>query len=74
VWVDREAAICPLDKTIELEFEHDTQDVILIGDNIEDTQVIPDPKLTLGFTDEDRGFSVKLGREGNMTEIIQYLI
>jgi hypothetical protein len=67
-------AICPLDKTIELLGELDTQDVILIGDNIEDTQVIQDPKLTLGFTDEGHGFSVNLGREASMVETLKYLI
>jgi hypothetical protein len=47
--------------------------VILIGDNIEDTQVIQNAKLTLGFTDEDRGFGVNLGRDTSMVDILSHL-
>ena len=73
VWVDSESIICPLDKSIELEFEHDAQDIILIGDSIEDTQIIENPTKTLGFTDEERGFTINLGRDASMKEIIKYL-
>ena len=45
---------------------------ILLGDSSED---IPVGFLgrSFGFTDEDRGFSVKLGKEGSMEAVIQYL-
>jgi hypothetical protein len=65
--------ICPLDKTIELEFEHGEQEIILLGDNTEDTKVVVNPTKTLGFTDEERGFDVKIGREGSMVEILPYI-
>lgn len=73
VWVDGSSVICPLDKSIELEFEYDTQDIILIGDNIEDTQVIKNPTKTLGFIDEERGFDINLGRDARMEEVLKYL-
>lgn len=73
IWVDNDTVICPLDKTIELEFEHCEQDIFLIGDNIADTKVVSNPAKTLWFTDEERGFDVKLGREGSMEEVLRYL-
>ncbi len=76
VWVEEDSITCPLDKTIDIEGEHDgapIEDIILIGDNIEDTRVVQSPKLTLGFTDEERGFVIKLGKEGSMSDVIGYL-
>lgn len=32
----------------------DTEDLIIIGDNREDTLVVKNPKLNLGFTDEEK--------------------
>jgi len=74
VGIDPESIICPLDKSIELEFEHGEQEIILIGDNTEDTKIVINPTKTLWFTDEERGFDMKLGREGNMEEILWFLI
>ncbi len=71
--VEEDSITCPLDKTIDIEFEHGSDDVILLGDNTEDTQVIKNQKISIGFTDEERGFTVKLGKEGNMKDIIVYL-
>lgn len=73
MWVEEDSITCPLDKTIDIEFEHGSDDVILLGDNTEDTQVIKNPKISLGFTDEERGFAVKLGKDGNMKDVIEYL-
>lgn len=76
VWVEQDSITCPLDKSIDIEGEHDgvsIEDIILIGDNIEDTRIIQNPKLTLGFTDEERGFDIKLGKEGTMSDTIEYL-
>lgn len=73
IWVDRESAICPLDKMIELEFEHGEQEIILIWDNREDTQIIKNPTRTIGFTDEDRGFDIRLGRDVSMMEVISHI-
>lgn len=70
--VDVDSVICPLDKTIELEFEHGDQDIVLLGDNVEDTKVVTNPTKTLGFTDEDRGFDVNLGNEGSMIDVFPY--
>lgn len=72
-WLEEDSITCPLDKKIDIEFEHGSDDVVLIGDNTEDTQIIKNPKISLGFTDEDRGFVVKLGKEGNMKDVIGYL-
>ncbi len=45
---------------------------ILLGDSPED---IPNSFLwnSYGFTDEEKGFVVKLGKEGNMKDVIEYL-
>ena len=48
----------PLDKAIELESDGD--EIILLGDNSEDVSVIQDAKISIGFTDEEKGFAVKL--------------
>ncbi len=72
VWVNPESIITPLDKSIEMEND-DTEDLIVIGDNREDILVVKNPKLTLGFTDEERWFDFKLGKEGSMNDIIKYL-
>jgi hypothetical protein len=34
---------------------------------------VQNPKLTLGFTDEERGFDIKLGKEGNMMDTVGYI-
>ena len=72
IGVDADSVVCPLDKTIELEFEHGDQEIILIGDNVEDTKVVQNSTKTIGFTDEDRGFDVNLGKEGSMMDIVKY--
>lgn len=73
-WVDNESIICPLDKTIELEFEHGERDIVLIGDAVEDTQVIQNPTKTIGFTDEDGIFDIRLWKkESKMSDILDYL-
>jgi 2-hydroxy-3-keto-5-methylthiopentenyl-1-phosphate phosphatase len=73
VWVDRESAICPLDKSIELEFDRGGQDIILIGDNTEDTKVVSNPTQTIGFTDEERGFDITLWKDANIFDILKYV-
>lgn len=72
VWVDPESITTPLDKSIEMEND-DVEDLIIIGDNREDALVVKNPKLTLGFTDDEKWFDIKLGKEGNMSDIIKYL-
>jgi hypothetical protein len=74
--VEEDSITCSLDKSIDIEGEHDSapiEDIILIGDNIEDTRVVQNPKLTLGFTDEERGFDIKLGKDGLMSDVIKFL-
>ena len=71
--MEGESIICPLDKSIDIEFEHGGDDIIVIGDNSEDISVIAAAKITIGFTDEDKGFTVKLGKEASMEAVIQYL-
>ena len=61
----------PLDKAIELESDGD--EVVVIGDSSEDVSVIHDAKISIGFTDEEKGFAVKLGKESSMETVIQYL-
>jgi 2-hydroxy-3-keto-5-methylthiopentenyl-1-phosphate phosphatase len=73
VWVVEESIICPIDKAIDIEFEHGGDDIIILGDNSEDIAVVPTAKMSIGFTDEDKGFTVKLGKEGNMKDVIEYL-
>jgi hypothetical protein len=53
--------------------EDEDESIILIWDSIEDTKVIPSAKISIGFTDEEGGFTVKLGKEGNMKDVIEYL-
>ncbi len=69
--VEEELVICPLDKTIELEFWEwiEKQDIILIGDNVEDTRVIAHPTKTIGFVDENLGFDIHLWKDASMKEI-----
>ena len=57
-----------------MENDDNAEDLILIGDNAEDISVVKNPKLTLGFTDEDRGFDIKLGKEGSMKDVIGYML
>ncbi len=71
VWVVEESIMSPLDKAIELESDGD--EIILLGDNSEDVSVIQDAKISIGFTDEEKGFAVKLWKEASMEAVIQYL-
>ncbi len=71
--VDPDSIITPLDKSIEIELEDENESIILIWDSIEDTKVIPSAKISLGFTDEEGEFTVKLGKEGSMEDVIEYL-
>jgi hypothetical protein len=36
--------------------------------------VVQNPTKTLGFTDDERGFDVKLGREASIVEGLEYII
>lgn len=72
-WVDYDSVICPLDKEIELEFDHHDKAIILIWDNIEDTKIIKNPTKTIGFTDEERGFDIKLWWGASMIDVLEYI-
>lgn len=74
VWIDSDSVTCPLDKMLDIESEHGLDEIVLVGDKIEDTQVVKNPKTSIGFTDEERGFMFKLGKNGNMKDVIEYLI
>ena len=39
----------------------------------EDIAVVPTAKMSIGFTDEERGFTVKIGKDASMKNVIQYL-
>lgn len=73
VGIEPDSVISPLDKKVYIESEDNTDDVIVIGDNTEDLGVTVFPKLSIGFTDEEKGFDVKLGKEGSMKGIMEYL-
>ncbi len=73
VWVIGDSVISPLDKAIDIEFEQGRDDIIVLGDNSEDIAVVPTAKLSIGFTDEERGFKVNLGKDASMEAVIQYL-
>lgn len=71
VWVAEESIMTPLDKAIELESDGD--EIIVIGDSSEDVFVVQGAKISIGFTDEEKGFAVQLGKEASMETVIQYL-
>lgn len=71
---DPDSIITPLDKSIEIELEDANESIILMGDSPEDTKIIPWAKVSLGFTNEDRGFTVKLGKEGSMKDVVVFLM
>jgi phosphoserine phosphatase len=71
VWVVEESIMTPLDKAIELESDGD--EIIVIGDSSEDVSVVQGAKISIGFTDEERGFTVKLGKDASMAAVISYL-
>lgn len=68
-----ESVISPLDKAIDIEFEQGGDDIIVLGDNSEDVSVVQGAKISIGFTDEERGFKVNLGKDASMEAMIQYL-
>jgi hypothetical protein len=69
--VVEESIMTPLDKAIEL--ESDGNEIIVIGDSSEDVSVVQGAKISIGFTDEERGFTVKLGKEASMEAVTSYL-
>jgi 2-hydroxy-3-keto-5-methylthiopentenyl-1-phosphate phosphatase len=69
VWVDADSIVCPLDKLIELEFEHWEQDIVLLGDSREDCMVVKNPTKSLGFIDEKWIFDMNLGRNTSMMNV-----
>ena len=73
IGVDEESIICSLDKSIELEFEHWEENILLLGDNSEDTKILSNPRKSIWFTDEERGFDVNLGRDADMQDVIEYI-
>ena len=73
VWVDKDSIICPLDKSIEFEFEQWEKDTILVGDALEDTQVISNYAKTIGFTDKVGVFDITLWKDASMSDILQYV-
>lgn len=70
-WVIEESIMSPLDKAIELESDGD--EIVVIGDSSEDVSVVQGAKISIWFTDEEKGFAVKLGKEASMETVIQYL-
>lgn len=68
-----ESIICPLDKSIKKPLPFIDTDIMIIWDNRDDLSIWHQPKKTLGFTDDDRWFGVKLGRDGKMSDIFHHL-
>ena len=73
IWIDTDSITCPLDKALDLELEDANEDIIIIGDNREDVQIVPHFKTSIGFTDEEIGFDISLWKGGSMKDISSHL-
>ena len=73
IWIDTDSITCPLDKTLDLELEDANEDIIIIGDNREDVQIVLHFKTSIGFTDEEIGFDISLWKGGSMKDISSHL-
>lgn len=77
VGVVEDSVICPLDKRVSIEHEHPSEnperlenEIIILGDSREDLMVVEKYTKSFGFTDEDRGFDITLGKGGSMKDIV----
>jgi len=74
VGVDRSSGINTIDKSDHAFSLSGYDRIIVLGDNYEDCTVAHGVNVrSFGFTDEDRGFDVKLGKNGSFEDLLKQI-